>query len=41
MIARPDAIAFSAIRKHDIFYVQTAEIPVAMLEVALGSPVQA
>jgi hypothetical protein len=38
MIVRPDSIAFMAIPKHASFYVQTAEIPVAALEVASNDP---
>jgi hypothetical protein len=34
MIIRPDSIAFMAIPKHSSVYVQTAEIPLATLEVA-------
>ena len=41
MIVREDAIAFSAIPKHASFYVQTAEIPLAILEAAIVPPVRA
>jgi hypothetical protein len=41
MIVRQAAMAFSAIPKHASFYVQTAEIPVAMLDAALGPPARA
>jgi hypothetical protein len=34
MIVRLDSIAFMAIPKHASFYVQTVEIPLAMLEAA-------
>jgi hypothetical protein len=34
MIVRLDSIVFMAIPKHASFYVQTVEIPLAMLEVA-------
>ena len=34
MIIRQDSIAFMAIPKHSSVYVQTAEIPLATLEVA-------
>jgi hypothetical protein len=34
MIVSQDSIAFMAIPKHASFYVQTAEIPVAVLEAA-------
>jgi hypothetical protein len=34
MIVRDDSIAFMAIPKHASFYVQTVEIPLAMLEAA-------
>jgi hypothetical protein len=37
MIVREDSIAFVAIPKHASFYVQTAEIPLAMLEAAATS----
>ena len=37
MIVREDSIAFMAIPKHASFYVQTAEIPLAMLEAAATS----
>jgi sulfur carrier protein ThiS len=36
MIVRQDSIAFTAIPKHASFHVQTAEIPLAMLEAAAG-----
>ncbi len=36
MIVREDSIAFMAIPKHASFYVQTGEIPLAMLEAAAG-----
>ncbi len=35
MIVREDSIAFMAIPKHASFYVQTVEIPLAMLEAAV------
>jgi hypothetical protein len=38
IIVRPDAIALSAIPKHASFYVQTAEIPLGMLEAAIVPP---
>jgi hypothetical protein len=41
MIVRQDAIALSAIPKHACFYVQTAELPLAMLDAALGPPARA
>lgn len=41
MIVRLDAIAFSAIPKHASFYVQTAEIPLSMLEAAIVPPSRA
>jgi len=41
MIARQDAIALSAIPRHASFYVQTAEIPLSMLEAALVLPARA
>jgi hypothetical protein len=34
MLVREDSIAFMAIPKHASFYVQTVEIPLAMLEAA-------
>jgi hypothetical protein len=37
MIVRQDSIAFMAIPKHASFYVQTAEIPLAMLEAAVAA----
>jgi hypothetical protein len=37
MIVREGSIAFMAIPKHASFYVQTAEIPLAMLEAAATS----
>ena len=36
MLVRADSIIFSAIPKHASFYVQTVEIPIAMLEAALA-----
>jgi hypothetical protein len=36
---REDSIAFMAIPKHAGFYVQTVEIPLAMLEVAAATSV--
>ncbi len=36
MLVRVDSIAFTAIPKHASFYVQTVEIPLAMLEAALA-----
>jgi len=41
IIVRQDSIAFSAIPKHASFYVQTAEIPLAILEAAIVPPVRA
>ncbi|HEV2382182.1 MAG TPA: hypothetical protein VG206_20625 [Terriglobia bacterium] len=38
MVVRLDSIALSAIPKHASFYVQTAEIPLAMLEAAIVQP---
>lgn len=38
MIVSPESIAFMAIPKHASFYVQTAQIPVAVLEVAANDP---
>jgi len=35
-IVREDSIAFMAIPKHVSYYVQTVEIPIAMLEAALA-----
>jgi hypothetical protein len=40
MVVRP-AIALSAIPKHASFYVQTAEIPLGMLEAAIVPPARA
>jgi sulfur carrier protein ThiS len=37
MIARQDSIAFMAIPKHSSVYVQTAEVPLAILEVAANA----
>jgi len=37
MIAREDSIAFTAIPKHASFHVQTAEIPLPMLQAALAA----
>jgi len=37
MIVREDSIAFMAIPKHASFYIQTVEIPIAMLEAAATS----
>ena len=39
MVVRRDSIAFMAIPKHTSFYVQTAEIPVTMLEAVAASAV--
>ena len=36
MLVRTDSITFSAIPRHASFYVQTVEIPIAMLEAALA-----
>jgi hypothetical protein len=36
MLARSDSITFTAIPKHASFHVQTAEIPITMLEAALA-----
>lgn len=41
MVVRLDSIALSAIPKHASFYVQTAEIPLAILEAALVSSARA
>lgn len=41
MIVRVDSIALSAIPKHASFYVQTAEIPLAMLKAVLVPPTRA
>jgi len=39
MIAREDSIAFVAIPKHTSIYVETAEIPLALLEAAAAAEV--
>jgi hypothetical protein len=41
MVVRLDSIALSGIPKHASFYVQTAEIPLAILEAALVSSARA
>ena len=37
MVVRADSIVFMAIPKHASFYVQTAELPLAMLEAAAAT----